>query len=212
MARRKSTFVLRTAGAIASSTAAILCLGTGVARAEDPLAYQIRDPQLQVPPLGAPDDFLPNGDVVPSQPTPSQPTQPDIAPSNRPKPRIELRLSERRVYIYMDDKVETSYPVAVGKPGWETPVGEFDVRSMAIDPTWENPWTGELVPPGPDSPIGRAVIVFYDAEDDWVAFHGTPNEELIGQAVSHGCVRMRNEDILAMYEQVSRGTPVVVLP
>lgn len=204
-ARRTLTRLPKTLGAIASSATALLVFAQGSAFANDALAY--RNPNLQLPPIGAPEDFLPNGEVAPEPPS-----EPEETPSALPKPRIELRLSERRVYVYLGDRLDTSYPVAVGKPGWETPVGQFDVRSMAVDPTWENPWTGELIPPGPNSPIGRAVIVFHDEGDDWIAFHGTPNEELIGQAVSHGCVRMRNEDILAMYERVSRGTPVVVLP
>jgi len=138
-----------------------------------------------------------------------------VAPA--PKLRLTLDLSDRRVYIQEDDKTLASYPVAVGKPGWETPTGSFRVLSMDLDPSWQNPWTGEILPPE-QSPIGRAVIVFHQLPDDdarfltgsAVAFHGTANEELIGQAVSHGCVRMRNDDIIAMYDMVGIGTPVIV--
>ncbi|MBP0000622.1 MAG: L,D-transpeptidase [Cyanobacteria bacterium SID2] len=194
--------------AIGASAVVLISIGSRVAvAAEGSISYRPQDPELQLPPLGAPDEFLPDGQI-----TPPIPSEPEVTPRPKPTVRIELRLTERRLYLYLDDKLETSYPVAIGKPGWETPVGEFQVMHMAVDPTWENPWTGELIPPGPGSPIGRAVIVFHETGDDWVAFHGTPNEELIGQAVSHGCVRMRNEDILALYEQVNRGTAVVVTP
>ncbi|WP_017658869.1 L,D-transpeptidase [Baaleninema simplex] len=205
---RNRTWLSRSLGTIGSSVAVLFAVSQGAAMAsQDSMAYRMQDPSLQLPPLGAPEEFLPPEEVIPEGEL-DRPT----APQNKPVARIELNLSERRVYVYLDDKVETSYPVAIGKPGWETPVGEFQVMHMAVDPTWENPWTGELIPPGPSSPIGRAVIVFHELGDDWVAFHGTPNEELIGQAVSHGCVRMRNEDILAMYEKVNPGTPVVVVP
>jgi lipoprotein-anchoring transpeptidase ErfK/SrfK len=206
--RRTVNYFPKWLGTIASAAAAMVFLSPGMAIAQDEIAYRLRvNPNLQVPPLGEPGEFLPGGDAVP----PELPADPDAQPDRIGKPdsRIELRLSERRVYLYEDDEIVASYPVAVGKPGWETPVGEFQVTNMALDPVWENPWTGELVPPGPNSPIGPAVIVFYEG-NDWIAFHGTPNEELIGQAVSHGCVRMRNDDILAMYEQVNPGTPVVV--
>lgn len=206
--RSAMTHRLKWLGAIASGAAALLVLSPGAAIAQDEMAYRLRvNPNLQVPPLGEPGDFLPGGDVRP----PDAPTDPQVTPDpiGKPSARIELRLGERRVYVYADDEIVASYPVAIGKPGWETPVGEFEVTNMALDPVWENPWTGELVPPGPNSPIGPAVIVFYEG-NDWIAFHGTPHEELIGQAVSHGCVRMRNDDILAMYEKVNPGTPVVV--
>lgn len=163
-----------------------------------------QDPTL--PPLGQPSEFLPEGKIEP-EPVPVEMTAPQDQPT-----RILLSLNDRRVYLYEGDKVKASYPVAVGKPGWETPTGQFSVVDKALDPVWENPWTGEVIQPGPDSPLGPAIIVFKLDSDGMYAFHGTSNEELIGQAVSHGCVRMRNEDILAMYEQVDIRTPVEVIP
>ena len=44
--------------------------------------------------------------------------------------------------------LETSYPVAIGRPGWETPTGEFEVFSQIVDPGWTNPITGESMAPG----------------------------------------------------------------
>ncbi|MGD1902802.1 MAG: L,D-transpeptidase [Geitlerinemataceae cyanobacterium] len=148
-------------------------------------------------------------DLAPNSPAPDAP-----APFQRKvETRVQLDLSDRKLYVYADDDSPiATYDVAIGKEGWETPVGEFSVTHMALDPIWENPWTGELIYPGPNNPMGRAVIVFHTVGDAMIAFHGTPNEELIGEAVSHGCVRMRNEDILAMYEIVRFGTAVSVVP
>lgn len=123
-----------------------------------------------------------------------------------------LRLSDRRVYVYHSGKLQASYPVAIGKQGWETPVGKFRVRQMVVDPAWQHPWTGEVIPPGDNNPLGRRWIGFWTDGKDDIGFHGTPREELVGQAVSHGCVRMRNEDVLALFKQVRIGTPVVVEP
>ena len=163
--------------------------------------------ELELPPVGDPSDFLPEEPSrVQPEPTPST-TAPEALERS-----LVLNLSDRRVYLYEADRVKASYPVAIGKPGWETPTGEFSVLDMALDPVWQNPWTGEVIPAGPDSPIGPAIIVFVLDETGMFAFHGTPNEELIGQAVSHGCVRLRNEDILALYELVDINTPVAVVP
>jgi lipoprotein-anchoring transpeptidase ErfK/SrfK len=126
--------------------------------------------------------------------------------------RLVIKLSERRVYVYRNEKVATSYPIAVGKTGWETPTGSFQVIQMLRDPIWEHPWTGELVYPGPDNPLGARWIGFWTDGKDSIGFHGTPNESLIGQAVSHGCIRMYNKDILSLYAQVDVGTPVIVEP
>jgi lipoprotein-anchoring transpeptidase ErfK/SrfK len=147
-----------------------------------------------------------------AEPTPPIETPPTPTFQRKVETRLQLDLSDRRLSLYADNELVGSYTVAVGKPGWETPIGDYSILHMAIDPIWENPWTGELIYPGPTNPMGRAVIVFHTIGDDMIAFHGTPDEGLLGQAVSHGCVRMRNEDILAMYDIVRRGTPVSVVP
>lgn len=125
---------------------------------------------------------------------------------------LVIRLSDRRVYLYRHGELQTSYPIAIGRTGWDTPTGRFAVRQMVIDPAWKHPWTGEVVPPGVDNPLGVRWIGFWSDGTNAIGFHGTPDESLIGQAVSHGCVRMRNADVVALFEQVSVGTPVVVQP
>lgn len=126
--------------------------------------------------------------------------------------RLELRLGERKVYVFRDSQVIASYPVAIGRSGWETPTGNFVVRDMIENPGWENFRTGEVMPPGGDNPLGVRWISFWTDGVNEIGFHGTPNEELIGQAVSHGCVRMRNQDVMALFSKVAIGTPVVVKP
>ena len=123
---------------------------------------------------------------------------------------LTIKLSDRRVYVYRDNRVQSSYPIAVGKAGWETPTGTFKVLQMLQNPAWEHPWTGEVIPPGPNNPLGVRWIAFWTDGKNMIGFHGTPNEQLIGQAVSHGCVRMRNRDVMALYQQVTVGTTVTV--
>ena len=126
--------------------------------------------------------------------------------------KLELHLSERRLLAYEGEMLIADYPVAVGREGWQTPTGEFSVFQKQTDPTWEHPFTGELVPPGPENPLGSRGIGFWSDGQNSIGFHGTPDESVIGSAVSHGCVRMRDEDVKALYELVSIDTLVVVLP
>ena len=126
--------------------------------------------------------------------------------------RIVLRLGDRKVFLYAGQTVVNSYPVAVGAADTPTPQGEFEVSKLVIEPVWQSPWTGEMHPPGPNSALGLRWIGFFADESGAFGFHGTPTLDSIGKAVSNGCVRMRNEDIVALFSQVKIGTPVVVVP
>lgn len=126
--------------------------------------------------------------------------------------RLVLDLSDRQVSVYRNQQLVSSYPVAIGQAGWETPSGSFQVLEMQRDPKWQHPITGEVVPVGPDNPLGKRWIGFLNEGRAHIGFHGTNQEALIGQAVSHGCVRMRNRDVVALYSQIALGTPVEVRP
>ncbi len=126
--------------------------------------------------------------------------------------RLLLKISERKVYVYRGETVEASYPVAVGRAGWETPTGEFSVFHKLVDPGWTNPLTDEVMAPGPDNPLGDRWIAFWTDDNNVIGFHGTPNRESVGTAASHGCVRMYNEHVRELYDLVALGTPVVVEP
>ncbi len=152
---------------------------------------------------------------------PSQTLNPVVPPLNDPglflpsleqPKRLILRLNQRRVYLYQGEQVVASYPVAVGKEGWETPTGSFKIMQKIENPVWQDPWTGEVRSPGPNSALGLRWIGFWTDGKDVIGFHGTPTINSIGQAASHGCVRMRNEDVVALFEQVEVGTPVIVEP
>lgn len=154
--------------------------------------------ELQVPPLGVPSLYLPSEEPPPK--------------TTITETSLVIKLSDRRVYVYQNNELKASYPIAVGKAGWETPVGNYAVLDMQRDPAWEHPWTGEVIPPGPENPLGARWIGFWTDGNNFIGFHGTPDERLVGQAVSHGCIRMRNQDILALYALVDIGTPVTVKP
>ncbi|NCO75865.1 MAG: L,D-transpeptidase [Cyanobacteria bacterium] len=129
----------------------------------------------------------------------------------KPNVKLVLQLASKRVQVYEDDQVIATFPVAVGKKGWETPQGEFKIIQMIENPSWQNPWTGKVIPPNPNGPLGERWIGFWSDGKNFIGFHGTPGENLIGQAVSHGCVRMKNKDVKQLFSLVSLGIPVTVV-
>jgi lipoprotein-anchoring transpeptidase ErfK/SrfK len=69
-----------------------------------------------------------------------------------------------------------------------------------------------FVPGGPQNPMGaRAMYLFADGKDTLFRIHGTNQPEYIGAAISSGCIRLTNEDVIDLYSRVKMGSPVVVL-
>jgi lipoprotein-anchoring transpeptidase ErfK/SrfK len=124
--------------------------------------------------------------------------------------RLVIDLSDRRVYVYQTGQIIASFPLGVGKKGWETPLGNFEVIHMQLHPAWKHPITGKVFEAGPDSPLGDRWVGFWSDGHNEIGFHGTPDDSLVGTAVSHGCLRMRNPDVRMLYEKVKIGTPVEV--
>ena len=91
-------------------------------------------------------------------------------------------------------------------PGW-TPTQNMIRR----EPERYGPWAGGMEG-GPRNPLGaRALYLYRDGRDTYYRLHGTNEPWTIGQAVSSGCIRMRNEDVVDLYERVKLGTKVVVI-
>lgn len=115
--------------------------------------------------------------------------------------RVRIDLSERRVHVEQHGEPIASYDAAVGTDAHPTPKGLFRVRRIIWNPRWVPPdaaWARDAKPrePGdPQNPMGR-VKIFFKAPDYYV--HGTNAEESIGTAASHGCVRMLNDDVIAL--------------
>ena len=126
---------------------------------------------------------------------------------------LVLNLRERQVYVRQGDKVIAKYPVAIGKKGWETPVGEWQVMEKVTNPGWTSFKDGgkTVLKPGKNNPLGERWIGFWTDGKDMIGFHGTPNIKSIGTAASHGCVRMHNRDVKAMFQLVRVGTVVTVV-
>lgn len=126
--------------------------------------------------------------------------------------RLVIRLESRQLEFYEGDELVESYDIAIGQNDWETPIGHFAVLDMRRDPLWQHPITKEAVPSGPDNPLGSRWIGFAYDGGYHIGIHGTNQEELVGQAVSHGCVRMREAEIQELFERLAIGTSVTVRP
>ncbi len=125
--------------------------------------------------------------------------------------RLEVDLSSRRVTAFQGKTKIKTYKIAVGRSGWETPTGTYHVAQKVERPAWKNPFTGDVIKSGDrDNPLGLYWIGFWTNGKDWSGFHGTPHRETVGQAVSHGCLRMYNEDIKELFSKVTADTVVKV--
>ncbi len=173
----------------------LLFLGAGV------LVLWLPGRELQLPSLNATFSW-------PLAKTPAKPKK--ILHPRALDTELVVDLSDRTVTVYRDRRVLTSYPVAIGQPGWETPQGSFKITQMQRYPQWQHPITKEIFPPGDGNPLGARWIGFFHDEQMILGFHGTQREDLIGSAVSHGCLRMRNRDVQALFDQVALETTVRV--
>jgi lipoprotein-anchoring transpeptidase ErfK/SrfK len=115
--------------------------------------------------------------------------------------------------LWEDLKLAKSYTVAVGMEGLETPEGLYHIQEKEENPVWNVPdsaWAGSLagqtIPPGPSNPIkARWMGIFEGA-----GIHGTEETYSLGEAASHGCVRMAIPEVEELYDRVEVGTPIYI--
>ncbi len=133
---------------------------------------------------------------------------------------IVVNLSELRLYYYSEEGVVETYPISVGREEFSTPVGVTKTTVKVKDPAWSPPASmrreaaergepaPEVVPPGPDNPLGSHAILLGIPS---YLIHGTNKPEGVGMRVSRGCIRMFPEDIESLYERVPSGTKVNII-
>lgn len=142
-----------------------------------------------------------------------------------PRRGVVLNIASKRLFYYppADDdgrRVVMTYPIGIGRVGWETPLGEATVVSKARDPHWwvpasvrkEHAELGDplpaVVPPGPDNPLGRYVL---QLDMPGYLIHGTNMPYGVGMRVSHGCVRLYPENIETLFSLVDIGVDVMIV-
>ena len=129
---------------------------------------------------------------------------------------IVVKTGERRLYLILESGRAMRYRVGVGKAGkqWS---GTTRIDGKYLNPAWsppsevkrDKPNMPDVIPGGsPHNPMGVAAMTLAGGE---YAIHGTNNPGSIGRFVSHGCIRMYNEDVLDLYRRAPLGTEVIVL-
>ena len=142
---------------------------------------------------------------------PTSHLMPDVA-----RQGIVINLPERRLYYFDAPSGPMSFPVTVGKEGWETPMGVTYIANKRENPTWtvpdkiraESPDLPAVVPPGPDNPLGNYAM---DLGFEGIRIHGTNNPKSIGKQSSHGCIRMYPADIEKLFNMVPLKTKVTII-
>jgi lipoprotein-anchoring transpeptidase ErfK/SrfK len=129
---------------------------------------------------------------------------------------IVVNRAKFELRFYQHLKLASTYEIAVGMQGLETTPGLYHVQWKQTDPPWYVPnsaWAGALagktIPPGPQDPLKARFMAF----NGGAGIHGIDPSEYssIGHDASHGCVRMRIPDVIALYSRTPVGTPVFII-
>ena len=128
----------------------------------------------------------------------------------RAEKSIEISLRERYLTLFDNGKVVERFPVAIGAPESPTPAGSYAITRMEDAPVYHK--GGKVIAPGPKNPVGVRYMAYFQLGSGEYAIHGTawPNWVKLRSAVSLGCIRMLNKDVVTLFQQVDVGTPVVV--
>jgi lipoprotein-anchoring transpeptidase ErfK/SrfK len=121
--------------------------------------------------------------------------------------RLVVSIPDRKLALVVHGEVKKIYAVAVGKPRTPSPAGTFTLINRMKHPTWYGP--KETVAPGPKNPLGTRWL---GLSHKGYGVHGTNVPASIGKAASHGCIRMKNEDVEDLFEMVQPGDTVELVP
>ena len=135
---------------------------------------------------------------------------------------VIVNTQERYLFHVIGRETAIRYGVAVGKAGFDW-AGIAQIGRKVEWPTWTPPasmirrrpelaeWADGM-PGGPDNPLGaRALYLYAKGKDTLFRIHGTNEPWSIGTAASSGCIRMLNEEVSELYDNVRIGTKVIVL-
>ncbi len=120
---------------------------------------------------------------------------------------VTVDKAANRLTLLLGGRFFKHYPVSTGAGG-NTPTGDFVIVDRIEHPTWWHPDTGEAIPYG--APGHRIGTHWLGWNLKGFGIHGTDEPEKIGQPVSLGCVRLRNDDVAELYMLLPAGTPVTV--
>ncbi len=137
-----------------------------------------------------------------------------------PRHGLVIQKSAYRLFYFPEtEDLVMTYPVGIGRKGWETPLGKTSIIAKQTNPTWrpsahlqeEALKNGQMLPAefpsNKENPLGQQVLRL-----GWPTYliHGSPHPEGIGRPISAGCIRMLEEDMASLFSEVHVGTSVRV--
>jgi lipoprotein-anchoring transpeptidase ErfK/SrfK len=190
----------RLAFAFAGAAAGLATLMSGSA-----FAYQI-DPLTRQPIVETFTETRPEATAIPRS---------TVSYDGKYRPgTIVVSTTERRMYYVLGDGKAIRYGVGVGRPGFEWS-GTKTITAKREWPDWRppsemlkrRPDLPRYMPGGPENPLGARAMYLGSS---LYRIHGSNEPDTIGQAVSSGCIRMLNDDVVDLYSRATVGAQVIV--
>lgn len=125
-----------------------------------------------------------------------------------------INLPQGMLYYFREKKLIAAYPVGLGKPSWQTPLGNFSVMNKIANKTWLVPKSIQeemrlegkaietKVPPGPNNPLGK---YWLGLSLSGIGIHGTIAPASVYHFQSHGCIRLHPNDIESLFSTIENG-------
>ena len=163
-----------------------------------------------------------NSDVANDLPDDSAGGNRRVTPGSGPPPTppiilVKIDTKTNMLGVFDGDKLVAAYPVTIGSTQTATPIGEWKVQRVVKLPRfrWDpamlkygrRSGNFHMLPPGPNSPVG---VIWIALNKKGIGIHGTSEPETIGHAVSHGCIRLANWDVVRLAQKVKPGVPVSI--
>lgn len=134
---------------------------------------------------------------------------------------LVINVAELRLYFYKPGTREVvTFPVGIGRQGWNTPLGQTYVARKQLDPTWhvsstikkarqlEGVILPDQVPPGPENPLGgHAIHLGFTS----ILMHGSNDPSGIGRRSSSGCIRLQPEAVESIYDDIAVRSSVMIV-
>jgi L,D-transpeptidase ErfK/SrfK len=133
---------------------------------------------------------------------------------------LVVDLAILNLYWFRDGELTAVFPVAAGREDWETPAGQYTITSRRRDPVWTVPPSiqremraqgqpiKKKVLPGPDNPLGKYWLQLSGGS---IGIHGTNAPWSVGKYATHGCIRLREEHVERLFNEVANGTHVAIV-
>ena len=149
--------------------------------------------------------------------TQSQTPTPGENPGAPRNVSVKIDTKTNMLGVFENDKLIAAYPVTIGSAHTASPIGDWKVRGIAKLPTFrydkemlehgQRSGNFYMLPPGPRNPVG---VMWIALNKKGIGIHGTDDPGSIGRAVSHGCIRLANWDVVRLATKIKTGDNVSI--